>query len=459
MLKLHQQFFRTSLIFIIFASIFAIVFSYNFAKSSKIDATISNLKGVLDIAKLNKNIDINYLNRLSEITGARVTYINKDGKVIYDTKYNKNKIDNYSIKEEIIKAKKDGFVVSLKYSKTFKKELIYIVELINSNFIKLSMPLKFINSAVYQVVLKVAIFLILFLLVLLYFTNRINLKMAKDTQVIDSSLDAMLNKDFSIDLLRVNCCKEFAKIAKKIEKVAKRLKKREKQKNRYTKRLKEITKRQGDIISAISHEFKNPVAAIVGYAQTLKDTPNLNKDLEEKFLGKIEDNATKISNMIDTLALSIKLENESIVIKQEEFNLKDIINEAKEILLQKYKNRVIEIKCENICIKADKNMFENLFVNLIENALKYSQDKVIIRCNNKKVEIIDYGIGIDEKNITKIKEKFYRVGGISWNNSIGVGLYIVDYILRLHKLELNIKSNKEETNFNFDIEVIVCDAK
>jgi len=457
MLKLHQQFFRTSLIFIIFAFILAIVYSYNFVKSSKIDATISNLKSALDVASLDKNIDKSYLDKLSDITGARVTYINKDGKVIYDTKYSKDKMDNLSKKEEIIKVKKDGFGVTLRYSKRFKKELIYVAKLIDNSFIRLSMPLNSVNSAVYQVVLKIAIFLILFLLVLLYFSNRLNLKIAKDSQEIDSSLDAMLKKDFSIDLIGVSCCREFARIAKKIEKVAKRLKKREKQKSRYTRRLKEITKRQGDIISAISHEFKNPVAAIVGYAQTLKDTPNLNENLKEKFLEKIESNATKISNMIDTLALSIKLENDSIAVKEEEFNLLDVINEAKEILVQKYKNRDIEINCKNICIRADRNMFENLFINLIENALKYSQDKVVIRCNNKKVEIIDYGIGIEEKDIKKIKEKFYRANGISWNNSIGVGLYIVDYILKLHNLELNIKSTKKETNFSFDIDGIVCD--
>ena len=456
MLKLHQQFFRTSLIFISFAFILAIVYSYNFVKSSKIDATVSNLKSVLDVISLDKSINTEYLNRLSKVTKSRVTYISSDGKVVYDTKYSKDKMDNHSNRPEIIKAKKEEFGVAIRYSNTLKRELIYVAKKVNNNFIRLATPLESINEAVYKIVLKIAMFLLLFLLVLFYFSNRLNLKIAKDSQEIDSALDAMLKKDFSIYLSNISCCKEFAKIAKKIEKVAKRLKKREKQKNRYTKRLKEITKRQGDIISAISHEFKNPVAAIVGYAQTLKDTPNLNDNLKSKFLEKIENNAVKISNMIDTLALSIKLENNTITIKQEELNLKDIVSEAKEILLQKYKGRVVEINCKDICIKADRNMFENLFINLIENALKYSQDKVVVRCSNKKVEVIDYGIGIDEKDIKKIKEKFYRANGISWNNSIGVGLYIVDYILRLHKLELNIKSTKKETVFSFDIDKIVC---
>jgi len=291
--------------------------------------------------------------------------------------------------------------------------------------------------------------------ILIYFTNKFSKRISKDSELIDGSLESMLNKDFSIYLSHVDCCKEFAKIAKKIEKVAKKLKKREKQKSKYTKRLKEITKRQSDIISAISHEFKNPVAAIVGYSQTLKDTPNLNDSLKNKFLEKIESNASKISNMIDTLSLSIKLENESISLNITEFNISNIIIEAVDTLKQKYKDREIKLECQDVVVKADKNMFENVFINLIENALKYSEDEVIVRCSDEKVEIIDYGIGIDSKDLQKIKEKFYRVDGISWNNSIGVGLYIVDYILKLHNLELEIKSDEKETIFSFYIKDIV----
>jgi len=457
MLKLHQQFFRTSLLFIIVAFILTTIASYFYIEKSKIDSTIANLRSSLNVATLNRDIDINYIKKLSKITAARATYINSEGKVIYDTKHNVESIDNHLNRPEIQEAKVKGSGASVRYSRTLKRDLIYVAKLIDGDFIRLSTPLATINGAVYKIVIKIVSFLALFLLALFYFSSRLNSKIARDSYEIDTTLNAMLKKDFSIYLSSVSCCKEFANIAKKIEKVAKRLKKREKQKTRYTKRLKEITKRQGDIISAISHEFKNPVAAIVGYSQTLKETANLNEDLKSKFLEKIENNANKISNMIDTLALSIKLENDSIALNISKFNLSDIVKEAKEILSQKYKGRVIKLECQDIFVNADRNMFENLFINLIENALKYSEEKVIVRFNSQKVEVVDYGIGIDEKDIKKIKEKFYRVDGISWNNSIGVGLYIVEYILKLHKLELNIKSDKKETIFSFNVENIVCD--
>jgi len=201
------------------------------------------------------------------------------------------------------------------------------------------------------------------------------------------------------------------------------------------------------------------VAAIIGYSQTLIESPNLNDSLKSKFLSKIESNANKISNMIDTLALSIKLENQSIALNKTDFNLSDVAKSAKETLEQKYKERQIILECEDVKVLADRNMLENVFINLIENALKYSQDEVIIKCNKEKVEIIDKGIGIEQADIKKIKEKFYRVDGISWNNSIGVGLYIVDYILKLHNLELEIESIKNKGSiFGFEVDKITLKA-
>ena len=456
MLKLHQQFFRISLVFIVIASLIATVFSYFFVKNSRVDATIDKLSAVVRIAS-EGNLDKSYLNKISKLSDSRVTYIDKSGELIYDSLRSKNQKpnDNLLNRVEIMKAQKSGQGSSLRYSKKFKRDFIYVAKRLKSGYLRVSKPLDEIKWSIYRVVFEIVVILTMFLVVLIYFTNKLSLKISKDTKAIDEALNSMLKKDFSIYLSNINCCKEFAKVAKNIEKVAKRLKKREKQKSRYTKRLKEITKRQGDIISAISHEFKNPVAAIVGYSQTLQDTPNLNESLKSKFLSKIESNAVKISNMIDTLSLSIKLESNSISLNVTNFNLQDVVNEAVDTLKQKYKDRDIVIECSDVKVDADRNMMENVFINLIENALKYSEDEVIVRCNKEIVEVVDYGIGIDSSDIKKIKDKFYRADGISWNNSIGVGLYIVDYILKLHNLELYIKSDDKETLFSFEIDKIV----
>ncbi len=82
--------------------------------------------------------------------------------------------------------------------------------------------------------------------------------------------------------------------------------------------------------------------------------------------------------------------------------------------------------------------------NLIENALKYSEDEVLIKIDSNSISVIDKGIGIDENDLRKINQKFYRVSQNGWNNSLGLGLFIVHSILKLHNFELEIKSKLNE---------------
>jgi len=458
MLKLHQYFLRSTLWVIIASFLITALFSYYFAKESEIERTNSSLKNMLSVASLQANLDSSYLQKLAKKTKARVTYIDSSGRVLFDSNHKIEGMDNHLLRAEIQEAKAKGVGESIRYSNTLKKELIYVAKRVKNGYLRLAYAQRSIYNKVVDMMAKILIYFLILVVFLLYFNGKINSKISADSKKIDAALDAILNRQYSIFLDGVDCCKEFTKIAKKIQKVAKRLKKRQRQKDRYTKRLKETTKRQGDIISAISHEFKNPVAAIIGYAQTLKETPDLNKSLKGKFLTKIENNALKISKMIDTLSLSIKLENDSLVLKKQKFNLQDVAKEVKELLEDRYSNRSIKLECEDLTVYADRNMIENILINLVENALKYSQDEVIVVCNKEKVEVTDKGIGIAKDEIKKIKDKFYRVDGISWNNSIGVGLYIVDYILKMHNLELKIESKKGRGScFGFGIKEILSE--
>ena len=78
--------------------------------------------------------------------------------------------------------------------------------------------------------------------------------------------------------------------------------------------------------------------------------------------------------------------------------------------------------------------------NLIENALKYSEDEIIVNISQNSICIIDKGIGIEEKELEKINKKFYRISNNGWNNSLGLGLFIVQSVLSLHDFTLKIDS-------------------
>ena len=105
---------------------------------------------------------------------------------------------------------------------------------------------------------------------------------------------------------------------------------------------------------------------------------------------------------------------------------------------------------KDITIKADPTLMEVAITNLIENALKYSEDDVHVNITNNYISITDTGIGIHPNNLEKITKKFYRVSNNEWNNSLGLGLSIVSNILRLHHFELSIES-KENIGSKFTI--------
>jgi signal transduction histidine kinase len=92
----------------------------------------------------------------------------------------------------------------------------------------------------------------------------------------------------------------------------------------------------------------------------------------------------------------------------------------------------------------DETLFSIVVTNLIENAFKYSEDEVHIIISQKQIEVKDSGIGISEENIKNITEKFYRVHTNSWNNSLGLGLFLVNKLAQLHHFTLKIKSKINE---------------
>jgi len=261
-----------------------------------------------------------------------------------------------------------------------------------------------------------------------------------DVHRINESLDHLLAKEYDQTAVEAECCEELHTIARQITKVAAKLKKRDRQKAKYTKKLKRLTQQQGEIISAISHEFKNPVAAIIGYATTVHDDPAISPDLREKFLEKVITNSQRINSMIDRLSLAITFENNALEPRMESFDLSLLLEEIVDNLRQKYPNRVLDVEHEPTPVNADRTMMAQVLSNLIDNALKYSEETVTIMLKEGTFRVEDRGIGIEEDALGKITKRFYRANTQSWDNSIGVGLFIVEYILKLHDTKLEIKS-------------------
>ena len=279
--------------------------------------------------------------------------------------------------------------------------------------------------------------------IFVYFLYKISKHIEKELNIINHYLSNLNNID-KIKNNRHLLTKEFEDINSSIIKLLKSSKKREDIKQRYNTKLKVKNRQRADMISALAHEFRNPIASIMGYSQTLEDDKNIPPQLQEKFLNKIYKNGIKIEELLKRLVLWNKFESGNASLKLGEFDILSLAKEVKSSLDDRYQNREIIIKGEPYIITADDTLIEIVLKNLIENAIKYSDDEILVNIDKNKISVSDKGVGISSDEIDKITKKFYRSSKHSWDNSMGLGLSIVTSILTLHKSKLEIESVEGE---------------
>lgn len=299
-----------------------------------------------------------------------------------------------------------------------------------------------------------SLFLKLFLiftvfLILTYLINRTFSKIiGKEIVKINFFLDKISKKDYSFNISN-SFIKEIDLIYKKLNQVKVDIIKLDKKLNQKTAKIRLKNTQLEGILSAISHEFKNPVAIIKASSDTLKNDPLMSEEFKNKFIEKIIKNSQKIVNLVDKIKLSFT--QKEITLNINEFNLKEIVKDVKNELLEKYKNRNILISGSDTLIKADKILIRQVILNLSENALKYSNDEVILQINEHSFFVKDNGIGIEEENLNLITKRYFRVSKNNWDNSLGLGLYIVKQILKVHNFNFIIKSEfGKGSNFGFE---------
>lgn len=286
-------------------------------------------------------------------------------------------------------------------------------------------------------------------LILTYLINRIFSKIiGKEIVKINFFLDKISKKDYSFNISN-SFIKEFDLIYKKLNQVKIDIIKLDKKLNQKAAKIRLKNTQLEGILSAISHEFKNPVAIIKASSDTLKNDPLMSEEFKNKFIEKIIKNSQKIVNLVDKIKLSFT--QKKIILNISEFNLKEIVKDVKNELLEKYKDRNILISGNDTLIKADKILIKQVILNLSENALKYSNDEVILQINEHSFFVKDKGIGIEEENLNLITKRYFRVSKNNWDNSLGLGLYIVKQILKVHNFNFIIKSEfNKGSNFGFE---------
>jgi two-component system phosphate regulon sensor histidine kinase PhoR len=239
-----------------------------------------------------------------------------------------------------------------------------------------------------------------------------------------------------------------------INDVEKDVKEWAKQKKLEIEDLKKQEQFRRDFLSNVSHEFKTPLFAIQGYIEALQDDMD-DPVMMKQFLDKASKNVDRLSYLVKDLDEISKLESGEIPINYSKFKINDLIKEVIESLELKAKQHNIKLTYkdkydESVLVNADREKIRQVLVNLIDNSFKYGKTggNTAVRLYDMHeqvlVEVTDDGIGIEEKNLPRLFERFFRTDS-SRSRQIGgsgLGLAIVKHIIESHQQTINVRSTE-----------------
>ena len=220
--------------------------------------------------------------------------------------------------------------------------------------------------------------------------------------------------------------------------------------------LKQTEQFRREFLQNLSHEFKTPVFAIQGYVESLLGGGLNDPEINKRFLEKTEKNVERLTNLIQDLDEISRLERGELMLTKTNFVIQDLVKEVFESMSLHAESHKVGFSIKKGCeaplvVFADKEKIRQVIINLMDNSIKYGRPGGHIIASMYKmdeknilVEISDDGIGIPEKHLTRIFERFYRTEqgrSIDLTGS-GLGLAICKHIIEAHGNTIHVRSKE-----------------
>ena len=209
---------------------------------------------------------------------------------------------------------------------------------------------------------------------------------------------------------------------------------------------------KNEFISSVSHELRTPLTAIRGWSETILNTKEKNEEIFNKGIAVISKEVVRLAEMVEELLDFSKIQNGHLILKKDKMDLFAELEEAvlmySDIALKEGKILIYNEQKIVPIIYGDKNRIRQIFINIIDNAVKYSEtgDKITIdaTATDDKVKVVvkDTGCGIPKKDISRITEKFFK-SNLTKKGS-GIGLSIVKEIVEKHNGTIEFESVKDK---------------
>jgi two-component system phosphate regulon sensor histidine kinase PhoR len=493
-----------------------------------------------------------FLKNLKDKINARITVIDKEGTVLADTEKDPATMESHKIRPEVIDALSSGVGKSMRLSVTLEEEMLYVALPIDKDskvlgVVRMSIPLKQINSLLrdlqLRIIIAIAIITLLSIAIAFLlskslskpvdtlasaaknlakgeFHTRVYLQTSGELKELETSFNEMagkmeglfgslsrrneeldtivssmqeilivLDKDGRIKLINesfkkslgnedvqdkfyweVMRCPDFSELIKKVTEERKNhTREIEFRDKNYLcsvtflsskeemvavfydiTELKNLEQMKKDFVANMSHELRTPLTAIKGFVETLEEEEEI-KNVQ--YLEIIKRHTDRLMNIVNDLLVLSELEQTSRALVIENVNLVSLAENILKVFEQGEKEKGIQLKLvaekDLKIIQADPFKLEQMFINLLDNAIKYTErgevSITLTQIDSKSViEIQDSGIGIPSSHLLRIFERFYvvdksrskKLGGT------GLGLSIVKHIVLLHGGTIDVESSQ-----------------
>jgi len=209
--------------------------------------------------------------------------------------------------------------------------------------------------------------------------------------------------------------------------------------------------RKDEFIGVASHELKTPLTSLKGYLQLMELQKTL-PELVKSYISKANLSLVKLQRLVDELLDVSRIKAGKLEFSKQIFNLTELVSQCVDNSRIMYPLFTIKKELqENIMVMGNEERIEQVFMNLINNAVKYSPEckKIIVRTESDDtsaiVSVVDFGVGMSEQDQKFIFERFYRANGHDHlTPGLGMGLYIASEIMKEHKGEIQVRSKLNE---------------
>ncbi len=365
------------------------------------------------------------ITELDRFTGEdfRITLIEKDGTVLFESSADPHEMSNHLDRPEIRLAIENGTGTDTRFSDTIGTEdYYYALRLGDGNILRVSIQADSIFSLFERSLVIILIIVLGIVIVSLLVSVKLTNNLIAPFRRIP-------------ELIRTNAPPEENDIYPEVIPLVEEIRNT---RNAQSEMRQEFT-------ANVSHELKTPLTSISGYAELIESGMAQGTDCAE-FAGKIRKESDRMLNLIGDILRLSELDSIGDTPLDDEIDLKAVAEDCKERLSQQAESRGIRmtVSGESVVITGSRTEITELVYNLVDNAIKYNRENgnIEIDIADKKLTVSDTGLGIPQESIPRIFERFYRIdkSRSRAKGGTGLGLSIVKHIAEHHEAKIDVES-------------------